>query len=71
MTGKGIPAEKLPNLTEPFNRGEQDTHKTVDGWGLGLSITKSLVDLHDGRMDIVSKVGKGTTVTVTLPNEAA
>jgi len=66
--GQGIPAEKLPNLTEPFMRGEQDPHKTVDGWGLGLAITKSLIDLHDGKMDITSKVGKGTTVMVTFPN---
>ena len=70
-TGKGIPNKMLANLTDPFNRGEQDSHKTVDGWGLGLSITKSLVDLHDGTMDIKSKVGTGTTVTVTFPNEPA
>ena len=67
-TGQGIPNNLIANLTDPFNRGEQDSHLTVEGWGLGLSITKSLVELHDGTMDIVSKVGKGTTVTVTLPN---
>jgi two-component system cell cycle sensor histidine kinase PleC len=44
------------------NRAEQ-------GWGLGLSITQSLVDLHGGTLDIKSKVGKGTTVTVRLPNQ--
>ena len=38
------------------------------GWGLGLTITKSLVELHDGTLDIKSKVGEGTTVTVTFPN---
>ena len=35
---------------------------------MGLAITKSLTDLHDGKLDIESAVGKGTTVTVTLPN---
>ena len=40
------------------------------GWGLGLTITKALVDLHDGKLDIKSKVGKGTTITVTFPNSA-
>ncbi len=69
-TGRGIPAEKLPKLTDPFSRGEQDPHIAVEGWGLGLSITNSLVDLHDGKLDIKSKVGKGTTVTVTFPNGA-
>lgn len=70
-TGQGIPAERLPNLTEPFTKGAVNPHQTVDGWGLGLTITKSLIDLHDGQLDIASKVGKGTTVTVTLPNGAA
>ena len=69
-TGKGIPAENLPNLTEPFTKGGLDPYRTEQGWGLGLSITKALVDLHDGMLDIKSKVGKGTTVTVTLPNTA-
>lgn len=69
-TGQGIPAERLPNLTEPFTKGAVNPHRTVDGWGLGLAITKSLIDLHDGKLDIASKVGKGTTVTVTLPNRA-
>jgi len=70
-TGTGIPAEKLPQLTNPFTRGEQDPHKAQEGIGLGLAITKSLVDLHDGTLDIKSKVGKGTTVTVTLSNVAS
>ena len=69
-TGKGIPPEKLPGLTDPFTRADADPYLTEPGWGLGLTITKSLVELHDGTLDIKSKVGKGTTVTVTLPNGA-
>ena len=69
-TGKGIPAEKLPNLTNPFTKEDTDPYLAEPGWGLGLSITKALVDLHDGELDIKSIVGKGTTVTVTFPNEA-
>ena len=68
-TGKGIPADKLLGLTDPFTKGEHNPYLTEEGWGLGLTITKSLVDLHDGKLDIKSKVGKGTTVTVTFPNE--
>jgi signal transduction histidine kinase len=70
-TGQGIPAERLPNITEPFTKGAVEPHRTVEGWGLGLAITKSLIDLHDGDLDIASEVGKGTTVTVTLPNTKA
>ena len=69
-TGKGIPANKLPKLTDPFTRVGGDPYLAEPGWGLGLTITKSLVDLHDGTLDIKSIVGKGTTVTVTLPNAA-
>jgi len=70
-TGKGIPAEKLPKLTDPFTKAGLDPYLAEEGWGLGLTITKALVDLHDGKLDIKSKVGKGTTVTVTLPNGAS
>jgi len=69
-TGIGIPVEKLPKLTDPFTRADTDPYLAEDGWGLGLTITKSLIDLHDGTLDIKSTVGKGTTVTVTLPNGA-
>ena len=70
-TGKGIPPEKLPGLTDPFTRADADPYLTEPGWGLGLTITKSLVELHDGTLDIKSRVGKGTTVTVTFPSGAA
>jgi len=69
-TGKGISAEKLPELTDMFVRAESDPYVAEKGWGLGLSITKSLVDLHEGKLDIESQVGAGTIVTVTLPNGA-
>ena len=67
-TGMGIPADELQGLTDPFTRGGHDPYLAEKGWGLGLTITKSLVELHDGTLDIKSKVGEGTTVTVTFPN---
>jgi PAS domain S-box-containing protein len=70
-TGRGIPANKLPKLTDPFTRADNNPYLAEQGWGLGLAITKSLIDLHEGKLDIKSKVGKGTTVTVTLPNGAS
>jgi len=66
-TGPGIPAQKLPQLTDPFVRVETDPHTTHEGVGLGLAIVKSLVDLHRGKLTITSEVGEGTVVTVSLP----
>ncbi len=66
-TGKGIPAERLPEITDPFTTGDRDPFKTDTGWGLGLSIAKSLVELHGGEMDISSHLGKGTMISVSLP----
>ncbi len=66
-TGVGIPSEKLPNITEPFSRGDGEPLVTQEGMGLGLSIVKSLVDAHGGNLNIESKVGTGTTVSVTFP----
>jgi len=67
-SGIGIPAEKLFEITEPFVRTESDPHKAQEGTGLGLAIVKSLVNLHDGELDIKSEVGVGTTVTVRIPS---
>jgi signal transduction histidine kinase len=68
-TGQGIPADKLETITDPFTKGEHDPYVSAEGWGLGLSITKSLVDLHGGSLTIESAVGSGTIVSVSLPLE--
>ncbi|MDA1089992.1 MAG: ATP-binding protein [Proteobacteria bacterium] len=67
-TGEGISAKELPHLTDPFKRVEQNPYVTERGWGLGLTITKSLIEMHNGRLDIESTVGVGTMITVTMPN---
>ena len=66
-TGIGISPERLDEVTDAFNRSGKEPYIAEKGWGLGLSISKSLVELHGGRLEIVSEVDKGTTVTVTLP----
>ncbi len=66
-SGIGIPADKLPTITEPFIQSNPNPHRAQKGTGLGLSIVNALVEMHDGTMDIESVVGKGTTVTVVLP----
>lgn len=69
-TGVGIPAQDITAITDPFVKGAGDPYRSQDGVGLGLAIVKSLVQLHDGGLDIDSHVGKGTLVTVTLPIRA-
>ncbi|MBO6521375.1 MAG: PAS domain S-box protein [Rhodospirillales bacterium] len=66
-TGVGIPEEEIPSLTQPFLQVDKDPYHSSKGWGLGLAITKSLVDLHGGELNIESVVDEGTTVTIELP----
>lgn len=66
-TGKGIPEDLLELLKQPFVRGETDPHRAHGGAGLGLTIVQSLIDLHQGHLEIVSEKNKGTTMSVVLP----
>jgi signal transduction histidine kinase len=65
-TGVGIPEESLSRLFERFYR-VPGTENIVRGTGLGLVIAKSLVEAHEGSMQVASTVGVGTTFTITLP----
>ncbi len=64
-SGIGIPADDLPHLFEPFHRGSNVG--TTPGTGLGLAIVKQAVMLHNGTIDVSSKQGNGTVMTVRLP----
>lgn len=66
-TGVGIPPETLLHITEPFTQGHANPLLSQKGSGLGLSIVKQLVTIHDGNVQFQSEVGAGTTATVTLP----
>ncbi len=68
-TGIGIPEDQLSTITDPFNRIGNDPHVADNGWGLGLSIANSLIDLHGGIMKISSDVNLGTTITVKIPRQ--
>ncbi|MCU6454943.1 ATPase [Sphingomonas sp. A2-49] len=65
--GEGIAAQHIPRLTERFYRVDAGRSRSVGGTGLGLAIVKHIVERHRGRLDIASKVGIGTTVTVAIP----
>ena len=65
--GEGIASEHLPHLTRRFYRTDPGRSRAAGGTGLGLAIVKHIVERHRGRLDIASKPGAGTTVTVCLP----
>jgi len=65
-TGPGIRKAELTHLFDKFYRS-QTTEKTVQGTGLGLAICQKIVEAHNGRIDVQSEVGKGTTFSVHLP----
>lgn len=65
--GIGIPANKLANITMPFEQAQVDYKKEYEGTGLGLSITKELSESHGGSLDIQSTLDVGTIVTIHLP----
>lgn len=67
-TGIGIAQENLSKVLEPFMQVESSTSRTYEGLGLGLPLVKRIMDLHGGTIEIDSTLGKGTTVTVALPN---
>jgi signal transduction histidine kinase len=66
-TGIGIAPEIVPKLFEPFHQGNAGLSRKYGGSGLGLSISRNLVELHGGRIAIASTPKMGTTVTVRLP----
>src|SRR5699024_5829697 len=65
--GKGIGREALSKVFQPFYREDSSRNKNTGGSGLGLSVVKSIIDNHDGYIDIESEPGRGTEVTVGLP----
>ena len=66
-TGIGISQKDIERLARPFEQIESQLSKTTQGSGLGLALTKSLVEMHGGSLDMKSEPGKGTFVSFTLP----
>lgn len=66
-TGMGMNAEFLDHIFEPFSREQDSRVDKTEGSGLGMAITKKLVDLLDGEIRAESQVGAGAVFTVTLP----
>ena len=68
-TGIGIALADIQKALSPFQQIDSDLNRKYDGTGLGLPLTKALVELHGGSLELQSEVGVGTTVTVRFPAE--
>ena len=66
-TGIGIAVKDIPKALAPFRQVDSALNRKYEGTGLGLPLTKSLVELHGGSLDLQSEPGVGTTVTVRFP----
>src|SRR6266851_5233261 len=68
-TGIGMSPEQIPIALSPFGQVDSGLNRKYDGVGLGLPLTKRLIELHDGTIEIASEPGKGTSVDFHLPKE--
>ncbi len=65
--GLGIPVEDQPYIFEPFYRADKSRTRTTGGYGLGLSMCKTIMEAHGGRIELTSAVNRGTTVILAFP----
>ena len=65
--GVGIGEEDLPRVFEPFYRVDRSRSKDTGGYGIGLSLVKRIVEAHGGTITVTSRLGEGTSVSVSLP----
>jgi signal transduction histidine kinase len=65
--GIGIPAEDLRYIFDRFYRADKSRSRSIGGSGLGLSIVKWIVDIHNGTIEAESEPGKGTKMMIELP----
>ncbi|GHU53872.1 hypothetical protein FACS1894132_07320 [Clostridia bacterium] len=65
-TGQGMSQENVNKLFDEYSRFDEGSNKTIEGTGLGMSITRRLVEMMNGKIEVESELGKGTTFTVTI-----
>ncbi|MEJ2196541.1 MAG: ATP-binding protein [Ignavibacteriaceae bacterium] len=69
--GYGISETEIENVFKPFYRSEETNITSQPGTGLGLAIVKDIMDAHDGKIEVESKLGKGSTFTLKFPYEGS
>ncbi len=70
-TGSGIPAEDIPHLFQKFYRVDNSATRVIGGTGLGLFISRKIIELYSGRLWVESDLGKGSTFFINLPRISA
>lgn len=68
-TGAGIPDEELTEIFERFYRVDKSRNQKTGGMGIGLSITKAIIEAHRGTIEVTSIIGQGSTFTIALPSK--
>ncbi|MDQ3232335.1 MAG: sensor histidine kinase [Pseudobdellovibrionaceae bacterium] len=68
--GQPIPVEQQENIFQPFHRSHGAQGYDIKGWGFGLPIVRGITEAHGGTIEVDSALGRGTTITVTLPGDA-
>ena len=68
--GRGIPREELDKVCQPFYMVDKSRSRKAGGVGLGLALCREIVSVHGGTMDIDSRLGEGTLVTLRFPLSA-
>ncbi|MCQ2507103.1 MAG: transporter substrate-binding domain-containing protein [Lachnospiraceae bacterium] len=66
--GRGMSKEFLPTIFDEFTRAQSSTDSKIEGTGLGMAITKKLVDILGGSIEVESELGVGTTFTIIIPH---
>jgi signal transduction histidine kinase len=66
-TGTGIAQADLGRVVMPFRQGDSGLNRNHQGTGLGLPLAKSFVEMHGGQLELKSRLGEGTTVTLQFP----
>jgi signal transduction histidine kinase len=67
-TGQGIASDDIPHLFERFYRADKARSGNMTGAGLGLAITREIVEAHGGKIKVTSELGNGSVFTVSFPN---
>jgi signal transduction histidine kinase len=70
-TGCGIPGDQLEQVFEPFHQVDSDLSRASNGTGLGLPLSRKLVERHGGSLTLASRVGEGTVARISLPGRAS